>query len=62
MYKHNRLDFIETNLKSTLVEHYEQHTASIEEIHAQFEKYRARLEKVREEKERKRIEILGKEK
>ena len=31
------------------------------EIQAQFEKYRARLEKVRE-KERKRIEILGKEK
>ena len=59
MHKHNRLDFIETNLKSAMLEQYEQHQANVEETRELFCKYHARLAAVRQEKERKRQEILG---
>ena len=59
MYKYNRTDFIDTNLKEALTEAYSNHMTWINETVVQYERHRKRLEIVREEKERKRIELLG---
>ena len=59
MYKYNRTDFIDTNLKEALTEAYSNHMTWINETAVQYERYRKRLQIVREEKERKRIELLG---
>lgn len=59
MYKHNRTDVIETNLKDALLEAYNNHNTWARETMTQFERHKRRLETVREEKERKRIELLG---
>lgn len=60
MYKHSRMDFIETNLKPAMVENYESLMESLETMGADFDKYRKRLKVVREEKERERLEFQGK--
>lgn len=60
MYKHSRMDFIETNLKPAMVENYESLMESLETMRADFDKYRKRLKVVREEKERERLEFQGK--
>ena len=60
MYKYNRVDFIETNLKEALAEAYENHRTWINETETQYDRHRKRLEVVRADKERKRIELLGK--
>lgn len=60
MYKHSRMDFIETNLKPAMVENYESLMESLETMWADFDKYRKRLKVVREEKERERLEFQGK--
>lgn len=57
MYKHSRMDFIETNLKPAMVENYESLMESLETMRADFDKYRKRLKVVREEKERERLEF-----
>ena len=59
MYKYNRTDFIDTNLKEALTEAYSNHMTWIKETEVQYDRHRKRLEVVREEKERKRIELLG---
>ena len=59
MYKHSRVDFIETNLRPALVDSYDQQVEFIAESHEKFNKYRNRLAVAREEKEKKRLEILG---
>ncbi|XP_056022733.1 putative elongator complex protein 1 [Ostrea edulis] len=58
MYKHNRTDFIETNLKPAMMESYEGQMESLETMRGDFDKYRKRLKVVREEKERSRLEFL----
>ncbi|KAJ8304476.1 hypothetical protein KUTeg_018059 [Tegillarca granosa] len=58
MYKHNRTDFIETDLKSALVDNYETMLESLVSMQAEFEKYRSRLKVVRVEKEKARIEFM----
>lgn len=60
MYKHTRMDFIETNLKPAMVENYESLMESLETMWVDFDKYRKRLKVVREEKERERLEFQGK--
>lgn len=60
MYKHTRMDFIETNLKPAMVENYESLMESLETMRVDFDKYRKRLKVVREEKERERLEFQGK--
>lgn len=59
MYRHRRTDFIESNLKSAVMENYELQLGVIEEHRDTFLRHKNRLVVVREEKERKRLEILG---
>ena len=59
MYKHDRLDFSETNLKPSLLEAYSDVNDSLNEHSALFERYRKRLEVVRQEKAKRQQEILG---
>ena len=59
MYKHNRTDFIETNLKSALTETYEHQIDTMKNLHSDFEKYSNRLDVVRKQKEKERLEFLG---
>lgn len=58
MYKHNRTDFIETNLKSALIETYEHQIDTMKNLHNDFEKYTNRLDVVRKQKEKERLEFL----
>ena len=60
MYKYKRTDFIETDLKSQLMESLEHHMVTMETMRKDFEKYRSRLGVVRQEKEKARLELLGK--
>ena len=60
MYKYKRTDFIETDLKSQLMESLEHHMVTMEIMRKDFEKYRSRLSVVRQEKEKARLELLGK--
>ncbi len=59
MNKHNRTDFIETNLKGAILDSFENHTTWISETESKFIQYRERLAVVREEKEKKQLELLG---
>ena len=59
MYKHQREDFIETNLLTALDEQWDQYTDSLNTSHEEFEKYCKRLQVVRQEKEKARLEFLG---
>lgn len=59
MYKHERTDFIESDLTAALVDSYNNHLANIDTLRSDFERYRTRLAVVRQEKERVRLEILG---
>ena len=60
MYKYKRTDFIETDLKSQLMESFDHHMVTMETMRQEFEKYKTRLGVVRQEKEKTRIELLGK--
>ena len=62
MYKHNRTDFIETNLKSALVDSYDHQMESLQSMQEEFDRHRKRLNVVREEKEKARLEFQGKKK
>jgi elongator complex protein 1 len=59
IYKHNRLDFIESDLKAALVENCESYEILLSGLDSDFGKYRTRLAVVRAQKERERLEILG---
>ena len=61
MYKNKRTDFIETDLKSQLMESFDQHIVTMETMRQDFEKYKTRLGVVRQEKEKARLELLGNE-
>ena len=61
MYKNKRTDFIETDLKSQLMESFDQHMVTMETMRQDFEKYKTRLGVVRQEKEKARLELLGNE-
>lgn len=58
MYKHNRTDFVETNLISALTETYEHQMDSLNNLHNDFVKYLNRLDVVRKQKEKERLEFL----
>ena len=58
MYKHGRTDFIETNLKPSLLESFQNQTSLIEKLKKDFDHHRARLAIVREQKEKARLELL----
>ncbi|XP_064620717.1 putative elongator complex protein 1 isoform X2 [Lineus longissimus] len=58
IHKHNRLDFIESDLKAALVESCESYEQLLSGLETDFDKYRARLAVVRAQKERERLEIL----
>ncbi|XP_067666360.1 elongator complex protein 1-like [Haliotis asinina] len=58
MHQHRRTDFIETNLKTALLECHEQHLESLEEYRDNFVKYKKRLGVVREQREKQKLEIL----
>ena len=60
MYKYKRTDFIETDLKSQLMESFDHHMVTMDTMRQEFEKYKTRLGVVRQEKEKARIELLGK--
>ena len=60
MYKHKRLDLVETHLEPALMDSYENITSSLEGFSADLNKYYNRLQVVRQEKERQRLELLGK--
>ena len=60
MYKYKRTDFIETDLKSQLMESFEQHMVTMETMRNDFEKYKTRLAVLRQEKEKARLELIGK--
>ena len=60
MYKYKRTDFIETDLKSQLMESFDHHMITMETMRQEFEKYKTRLGVLRQEKEKARIELLGK--
>ena len=60
MYKHNRLDFIETDLKSSIVEKCASDLDTIKSMEIEFEHHKNRLSVVRQEKEQKRLDLLGK--
>lgn len=61
MYKNKRTDFIETDLKSQLMESFDQHMVTMETMRQDFERYKTRLGVVRQEKEKARLELLGNE-
>ncbi|XP_060570172.1 putative elongator complex protein 1 [Ruditapes philippinarum] len=58
MHKYKRTDFIETDLKSHLVDSFEGHVNNLDQMKANFEKYRSRLAAVRQEKEKARLELI----
>ncbi|EDO37251.1 predicted protein [Nematostella vectensis] len=58
IYKHNRVDIIETNLKPALVEGCRSERSITAQHSENFTKYKERLHIVRETKERLRIELL----
>ncbi|XP_046559311.1 LOW QUALITY PROTEIN: putative elongator complex protein 1 [Haliotis rubra] len=58
MHQHRRTDFIETNLKTALLECHEQHLETLEEYRDNFEKHKKRLSVVREQREKQKLEIL----
>ena len=60
MYKYKRTDFIETDLKTQLMESFDHHMVTMDTMRQEFEKYKTRLGVVRQEKEKARIELLGK--
>ena len=60
MYRYDRADFIETDLKPHLLESYENYLVSLQEMGEKFEKQKTRLSVVRQEKEKARVAILGK--
>jgi len=57
MYKFRRTDFIETNLKPSLVEACTHQMALIDSSLTQFTRHRDRLRVVREEKHKQRLEM-----
>ncbi|XP_067016133.1 elongator complex protein 1-like [Acropora muricata] len=57
MYRHERMDIIETHLKGALDEAYHRHISAIEEQKELFEKYTKRLQVVRETKRLQNIEF-----
>ncbi|XP_077988781.1 elongator complex protein 1-like isoform X3 [Glandiceps talaboti] len=52
IYRHKRLDFIETNLRPGLLQNYNTYTTLLESMLLQFERQKARLQVVRETKEK----------
>ncbi|KAL4228237.1 hypothetical protein ACF0H5_013670 [Mactra antiquata] len=58
MHKYNRMDFIETDLKSSLLESYDGHITNLEQMKEKFDKYKSRLSVVRMEKEKARLEMI----
>ncbi|KAK3728978.1 hypothetical protein QZH41_008724, partial [Actinostola sp. cb2023] len=58
IYKHSRVDIIETHLKTALHDGYTMYCEAIEQYSETFTKYKTRLQVVRETKERERLEIL----
>lgn len=58
MYKHKRTDFIESNLKSALLESCDHQVETLSSLHTQFDKHLDRLEVVRKQKEKERLEFL----
>ncbi|XP_071171469.1 elongator complex protein 1-like [Mytilus edulis] len=58
MYKHSRTDFIESNLKTALVETCEHQMDTLNNLHNDFDKYTNRLDAVRKQKEKERLEFL----
>ncbi|XP_048252379.1 elongator complex protein 1-like isoform X2 [Haliotis rufescens] len=58
MHQHRRTDFIETNLKTALLECHEQHLETLEEYRDNFERHKNRLSVVREQNERQKLEIM----
>lgn len=59
MFKYNRLDFVESNLKPAVREAERNLMASLETTSSTFKKYCSRLGMVREQKEQRRLEMLG---
>lgn len=59
MHQHRRTDFIETNLKTALLECHEQHLETLGEYRDNFERHKSRLSLVREQNERQKLEIMG---
>lgn len=58
MYKYNRTDFIESNLKDAIVAAFDSQMESLKSFHADFNRHKNRLFVVREEKQKARLEIL----
>ncbi|KAK3610232.1 hypothetical protein CHS0354_022286 [Potamilus streckersoni] len=58
MYYHKRMDFIESDLKSALIDSYNQQVEILSSMKADFEKYTVRLAVVRQEKAKARQEFL----
>ncbi|XP_053405572.1 putative elongator complex protein 1 [Mercenaria mercenaria] len=58
MHKYRRTDFIETDLKSQLLESFDGHVSNLDQMKENFEKYRTRLGVVRQEKEQARLELI----
>lgn len=56
--KHERDDLIETNLKPSIHNHYEQTVEKLEDLQAKFKTYESRLKVVIEKKARENMEIL----
>jgi len=57
MYKYQRTDFIETDLKPALVEACSHQMALIDSSLKQFTQHRNRLKVVREQKRKQRLEL-----
>ncbi|KAK3098402.1 hypothetical protein FSP39_019180 [Pinctada imbricata] len=57
MYKYQRTDFIETNLKSALVDSYDQHMETLQSMEEEFTKHKRRLTVVRVEAEKAKLEF-----
>ena len=60
MYKYKRTDFIESNLKDSIVAAFDTQMESLKSFHSNFTQHKNRLVIVREEKQKARLEIFGK--
>ncbi|XP_041368137.1 putative elongator complex protein 1 [Gigantopelta aegis] len=58
MYKHTRTDFIETNLKSGLLESHSHTMEGLQSMRTDFDKHRHRLRTVREHKRKASLDLL----
>ena len=60
MYKYSRTDFIESNLRTALIENQQLQVSYLTSKRTEFDHHKARLAIVRDEKEKAHLQLLGK--